>query len=169
MKIIEGMKQIKELQRKASDLRSKVKAHCADMDFENPIYPDQNAKIKEWIQAHSDLLKEILKLRYQIQKTNISTQVDIQLNGKAVTKSIAEWIQRRRDLAGEELQMWSALSDRGLKDGQFQESSGTFRDVKIRRYYDPEVRDQKKDLFASEPGLIDGRLEVVNAITDLVE
>ena len=37
MKIIQAMKQIKDLQRKADDLKSKVKLCCADMNYETPM------------------------------------------------------------------------------------------------------------------------------------
>ena len=171
MKLIEAMKLIKELQIKADDLRSKVKQYCADLDFETPMYPDQKKQIREWIQAHSDILKEILKLRLAIQQTNLVTNVDIQLNGSTVTKSIAAWIHRRRDLAASELTMWGGLTDKGLKEGQMLPTTSPGvppTPVKIRRYYDPQERDKNVAIYRSEPGIIDRTLEVVNATTDLV-
>ena len=169
MKIIEGMKLIKELQQKASDLRNKVKMHAADLDFETPVYQDQKKQIREWIQSHSDIQKEILKLRVAIQRVNLKTKVDVQLNGKVVTKTIAEWIHRRRDLAGNELAMWAALTDKGLKEGQIPSSTSGAppREVKLRRYYDPAERDLMVSQFQAEPNIIDRTLEVVNAVTDL--
>jgi hypothetical protein len=44
-----------------------------------------------WIQAHGDIMKEILKLQIAIQKTNLLTPVTIEIGGKQVTKSIAFW------------------------------------------------------------------------------
>jgi len=170
MKLIEAMKLIKELQVKADDLRTKVKTYCADFDFETPMYPDQKRQVGEWIQAHSDILKEILKLRTRIQKTNLKTNVDIQLNGATVSKTIAEWIHRRRDLATSELAMWQGLGDKGMKEGQSLPSTSPGvppTPVKIRRYYDPTERDNKVELYRSEPSVIDWTLEVVNATTDL--
>lgn len=64
MKIIEAMKLIKELQIKADDLRTKVALHCANLDFETAVYADQADQVKTWIQAHTDINKEILKLRF---------------------------------------------------------------------------------------------------------
>ena len=175
MKIIEGMKQIKDLQRKASDLRSKVKDYAADLDINTPVYPDQQNKVTGWLQAHEDIVQEICRLRFAIQKTNIATQVEIDLGGKAVVKTISEWIQRRRDLAEIDAQAWSGLGhmERSgkLREGQIAGPTPDSppRDVKLRRYYDPELRDRKLDLCRSEPLLVDAKLEVVNAITDLVE
>lgn len=171
MKLIEAMKLIKELQRKAEDLRDKVKEHSANYDYETAVYPDQKRQIDEWIQAHHDILKEILKLRLAVQRTNLATKVDITIDERIVTKTIAEWIHRRRDLAELERLMWSGLTDRGLKEGGALPNTipGTQPSlVKIRRYYDPPLRDRKIELYRNEPGIIDRTLEVVNAITDVL-
>jgi len=169
MKIIEAMKQIKDLQRKAEDLRQKVGNHSADLDYETPLYENQKLQVAEWLQAHSDIMKEILRLRVAIQRTNILTEVTITLAGKDVTKSIAEWIHRRRDLAGYEQNAWGRLTDRNLREGTITQSTGQLKEVKIRRYFDPLVRDRKIEEFRSEPHQIDSTLEVVNAVTNLIE
>lgn len=169
MKLIEALKKIKELQKKADDIRSKIRDHSAYLDMDNPVYPDQAGQVKEWLQAHSDLLKEIMRLRIAIQKTNLETPVTIELGGKNVVKSIAEWIHRRRDLAGYECQAWKCLTDRNLRDGQWKQSTGEIKDVKIVRCFAPKERDEKIALFDSEPSIIDAKLEVVNAVTDLIE
>lgn len=171
MKLIQAMKLIKELQEKADDLRGKAKQHSADFDFETPMYEDQKKQVSEWIQAHSDLLKEILKLRIAIQTTNLASQVEMEIGGKRVTKSIAEWIHRRRDLAKGELLMWEGLTDKGLKEGQNLPATtpgATPTPVKLRRYYDPKQRDEQIMIFKAEPGIIDRTLEVVNATTDVI-
>lgn len=170
MKIIEAMKQIKSLQAKATDLRMKVAQYCADLTIETPLYPDTRLRVAEWIQAHHDVLKEILRLRIGIQRTNLATMVSIDIDGKAVTKSIAEWVHRRRDLAKLEQEAWAKLSDRGLKEQNVQTSpGGLVTEIRIRRYFDPQERDRHIDLYRREPAHIDGTLEVVNAVTDLIE
>lgn len=170
MKLIQAMKKLKDIQRKATDLRRKVKDHCADLDFETALYPDQAAVISGWLQAHKDLQSEYLRLKVAIQKTNLATQVTIDLgNGVVVTRSISEWIIRRKECSQTELAAWAALTDRGLKEGTVQQSTGVAREVRIRRYYNPSQRDSMMSMFQSEPTTIDGNLEVVNAVTDLIE
>jgi len=169
VKIIEALKKTKELQAKADDLREKVAKHSAYLSIENPVYPDQATQVSEWIQAHSDILREILRLRVEIQRTNLNTEVTIELGGKAVTKNIAEWIHRRRDLAKEEAKMWHGLTDRGLKEGQMKQSTDQLVEVKIIRCYNPRQRDEKQYLYESEPNVVDAKMEVVNAVTDLIE
>lgn len=172
MKLIEALKQIKDLQRKAADLRQMVATHCAVSNVETPQYgtvEEQRKKVEGWIQAHSDILKEILRLRVAIQRTNLATDVTVELDGKSVTKTIAEWIHRRRDLANDEMVIWNSMGDRGIREGVAQSPSGHNMEIKVVRFYDPTTRDKKRDLFASEPMLIDARLEIANAITDLLE
>lgn len=169
MKIIEALKKCKDLVRKADDLKVKISKNCADIDFETPLYTDQRGQVSEWIQAHGDVLKEILRLKHLIQKTNVSTPVSIEVDGKTVTKSICEWIVRRKYLIPIQLNMYSSIGDRGLKEGSFQQTNGLTSQAKIRRYYDPQERDKKMESLQQEPFLIDSRLEIVNATTDLVE
>lgn len=171
MKLIEAMKKLKDLNIKAEDLRKKVALNCADLTIETPLYgADQKATVDGWIQAHTDLIQEILKLRVQIQRTNLATAVTINIGGKQITKSIAEWIHRRRDLAKLDMDMWSKLGDRNLKEQNMQTASGgPVTEIRIRRYYDPAQRDAKIELYRSEPSTIDATLEVSNAVTDLLE
>ena len=172
MKLIEALKQTKDLQRKASDIRDLIKRHCAISTLENPTYGDhveQKRKVSEWLQSHRDLVKEILRLRVAIQRTNLQTDVTIELGGKQITKSIAEWIHRRRDLAAQDLAVWKVLGDRGIKEGHAPGPGGNLVEIKIVRYFDPETRDKMVDEFSSEPSLIDGKMEIANAVTDLIE
>lgn len=170
MKLIQAMKKLKDLNGKAEDLRTKVSQFCADLTMETPTYADQRSKVSEWIQAHSDVLKEILRLRVAIQRTNLATPVSIEIDGKTITKSLAEWVHRRRDLAKLEMDIWSKLGDRGLKEQNIQTTpGGPVTEIRIRRYFDPQERDRSKEIYRTEPSVIDGTLEVVNATTDLIE
>lgn len=169
VKIIEAMKRIKHLQEKAADLRAKVAQYCADVDFETAAYPDQKGQIDEWLQSHADTVQEIAGLRVAISRTNLATSVTIELGNKQVTKTLAEWIHRRKDLAKLDFDMWSKLGDRNLKEGVIQSTTGGTVQVKIRRYFDPKKRDEMMAIYKSEPAIIDGHLEVTNAVTDLVE
>lgn len=169
MKIIEAMKQIKNLVKKAEDIRGKIKNNASHLSYETPAYADQKGQVSEWIQAHGDILKEILRLRVSIQKTNLATSVTIDLDGKQVTKTIAEWIHRRKDLANLEKSAWDMLTTRGLQEGSGKNSLGQDVEVKIVRCFDQKQKDEVTAKLYSEPMTIDSRLEVVNAITDIIE
>lgn len=172
MKIIEGLKAIKELKRKADDLRSKIAKHSAYKSTESAVYgskEDQRKQVKEWLQAHFDLMKEIERLTLAVHKTNLETEVEISIGGKIVKKSIAAWILRRKELANYELAAWRGLTDRQITEGYESTSAGEKVEVKIIRCYDPKEKDVQVGIFSEEPMIINSRLEVVNAITDLVE
>lgn len=169
MKIIEAMKRIKEIEQKRSDLQAKIATHSAYLSHETPVYPDQRSQVASWVQACRDLTAEEERLRIAIQHTNLVTPVTITLGGNNITKPIANWVLRRRLLANHDLATITRQGDRNLKEGVLQTSQGGTVEVKIVRCYDPVQRDDLADMFRSEPHIIDGALEVVNAVTDLME
>lgn len=168
MKIIEALKKIKDLQRKASDLRNKVQDCSAKMSFESDKYENQKEKVAGWLQSHHDILREIESLREKIAETNLRVMVPIEIGGKEVKKSIHSWISRRRDLAQLDMMAWRMLTDRGLRDQAVRgETTKEVVEFKVVQFFDPEERDRMIDMYKSEVVLIDSKLEVVNAVTDL--
>lgn len=169
MKIIEALKKIKYLEKKAQDYTNKIAKNCVHMDYENPVYENQESKFKSWIQGYKDILKEISTLHYRIQKTNLMTKMKIELPQGTVEKTLTEWIIRRRKLADMELKMFNSINDRGLKEGMVNFPSGQSVHAKIKRYYNPSENDKIRSDLSEEPIIIDGKLEIINAVTDLLE
>lgn len=170
MKIIEAMKRVKANKEKITDLQARIGQVSANLSHETPLYgTDTATKITEWAQSCDDLTQENIRLLVGIARTNLVTMVPITLGDKTVTKSIAEWVWRRREYAAIDLVTWAKMTDRGLKEGNMQTSTGVAIEVKIVRHYDPVRRDKKMGEYKSEPHEIDAQLEVTNAITDLVE
>lgn len=169
MKIIEAMKKIKANKEKVIDLQQKIATMCANLSHETPMYGTETAKkVAEWAQACDDISQDNVRLLVSIQKTNLVTSVSIELGAKQVTKSIAEWVWRRREYAAADFKTWQQMTDRGLKEGTMNSSTGVPFEVKIVRHFDPLLRDEKQALYRSESHLIDGALEVVNATTELI-
>lgn len=175
MKIIEAIKQFKDIAKKQEDLRGKVALYCSHLSVETPLYgAETRDTVRGWLQAHEDLSQESARLKLAVQRTNLETKVTIQLGGKSVTKVIAEWILRRGGkqtpgLANADREAWAKLGDRNLREGMGKTSQDGIIEVKIVRNFDVQTRDQKIELYRSEPGLIDAALEVANAVTDLLE
>ena len=168
MKIIEAMKRVKANKEKIADLHNKIAGASANLSFETPLYGTETAnRLNEWTQACDDLTQENIRLLTGIARTNLVTPVTITLGEKSVTKSIAEWVWRRREYAALDLATWSKMTDRNLKEGTGQTSVGTPMEIKIMRHYDPVRRDKMIAMYKSEPHEIDSALEVVNAVTDL--
>lgn len=170
MKIIEAMKRVKANKEKIADLQSRIGLVSAHLSHETPVYGIETpGKISEWAQSCDDLTRENIRLLCAIGRTNLTTTATITLGDKSVTKSLAEWIWRRREYAAIDLKTWASMTDRGLKEGQGQTSTGIPFEVKIVRNYDPDRRDKKMAEYKGEPHEIDAALEVINAVTDLVE
>lgn len=169
MKLIEAMKRVKLNEEKIAELQSRIASASAHLSIENPVYPDQSGKVKEWVQSCTDLTQECVRLLLAIQRTNLTTSVTIELGEKQVTKTIAEWVWRRRKYAAVDMATWQKLTDRGLKEGITGTPGGGQITLSITRYYDPYQRDGKITLYREEPSRIDMALEIVNATTDLLE
>ncbi len=169
MKLIEGMKNVKSILRKMEDMRGKVQKYCADMDFQAPTYPNQKEQVSQWLQSHHDLALELTTLKRNIQKTNLYSDVTIRIGDKDVTRSIAEWVIRRREIVDLEVQCWAGLSNRSLQDVQLRTGSGDTAPAKVRLYFDAKERDANVELYKSEKESIDKALEIANATTNLIE
>lgn len=172
MKIIEAMKRIKANIEKVDDLRAKIGQNSAHLNYETPPYGDQQtATVMGWVQSALDISQENARLGIAIQRTNLATPVTIEIGGKQVTKQIAEWVLRRRTYAELDLNTWSRLTDRGLKEGTVNPTMQGSDPVKVSivRNYDPAQRDVNMAIYRLEPHLIDAALEIVNATTDLLE
>lgn len=169
MKIIEAMKRVKSNRQKINDLHKKIAQNSAHLSHEKSPYKNPTEQVAEWVQSCLDLSQESARLLVMIAKTNQETIVEIELGGKKVKKSIAEWIWRRREFAGLDRLAYDMLTDRNLTGGQMNATVGDPIIVEIVRNFDAAERDKMVEMFASEPSEIDSALEVVNAVTDLVE
>jgi len=170
MKIIQAMKLVKANKEKILELQTRIKNHSAHISIEKPLYEQQQEKVREWTQGCLDIARDNVELLVRIAKTNLATQVTIELApGKSATKSIAEWVWRRREYAACDKLTWQSQGDRGLKEQRVQTSPEHVTEITIVRYYDPGVRDANLDALRREPSLIDGQLEVTNAVTDLLD
>lgn len=176
MKLIEAMKQVKSLLVKADDIRKKIAQHSAILSIETPVYEAQEKQVAEWLQSHESIMQEIGSLQVRIAKTNLATQVTIKLGEKNVVKCVTEWIARRGNgekkhgLSSLDHAAWSGLTDRGLREQMVKPTpESAVTQVTIKRFYKPEERDSKIEVYRSEPSLIDATLEVTNAVTDLLD
>lgn len=173
MKIIEAMKKVKANKEAIRDLQAKIALNSALLSpIETSPYGDKvavTAKIQEWVQGCYDRGQENVRLLVAISRTNMQTMVPIHIGGRTVTRSMAEWVWRRREYAALDLITWKSMTDRNLKEGNINTSPGTVTKVEIQRHYDATQRDTKIAEYTSEAHEIDAALEVINAVTDLIE
>lgn len=176
MKLIEAMKQQKHTLRKMEDLRKKIAMYCADLDCMQPTYgtaEEQKKKVGEWLQMHHDLALELTNIKRKIQLTNLNTPVEIKVGDNTITRSIAEWVIRRREIIDLEVQSYSILTDKGLADRSMLMRSGVsddkVRQARVRFYFDASERDKNIETLKTEKESIDKALEIANATTELCE
>lgn len=178
MKLIEGLKLQKDLQRKIDNLQAKIAKHASYSSLERPVYADathpddpttQKKQVESWIQSIADTVKLISTLRLRVQYTNLVTPVTIEVGGNQVTKTIAEWIHWRRDFADILHKTYSQLTDKNLREGITTNSQGEKVQVNIVRCYNPATRDALMEEYRGMRYKVDSTLEIVNATTDMVE
>lgn len=169
MKIIEALKKVKHDREKIVDLQRLINKNAARMESEKPEYEDQKKRVAEWIQSIEDTNHNISKLLTHIQKTNLLTTVTIDIGGKQVQKTIAEWIIRRREGVDVDLRTGIALSVGKLIPKPITDSEGKVTIDQVVVNFDPKRRDESLAILREEKYLIDSALEIVNATTDLVE
>lgn len=170
MKIVEALKKVKSNRSKISDLNTKIGQIAAHMESSvgSLPYKDPKAKVKEFTQAAFDTQQDNARLLSRIQKTNLINTVTIELGGVQVTKTIAEWVYRRREGVDHELETYRNMATR-LKPGAHQLTDGSIQVDNVIRNYDEELKDRRMAILNEEKSLIDSALEIVNAITDLEE
>jgi len=170
MKIIEAMKRVKLNTSKINELRTRIGKASANTNHETPEYgAEQASKIQEWLQAIHDLGQDNINLLVSIQRTNLVTMVPIEIAGKTITRTIAEWVWRRREYSDVDLLAYQQLTDRGIKEGMASIPGQTEKlEVKIVRHFDPSKRDAKITEYRGEKFQIDSALEIINATVDLI-
>src|SRR5258705_9408098 len=119
------MKRVKANKEKIADLQLRISEVSAHLDFENPKYgPETATRIREWAQGCHDTIQENIRLLTAIARTNLATSAAITLGGHTTHKTLAEWIWRRREYAALDLITWQKMTDRNLKEGQINTSTG---------------------------------------------
>lgn len=167
MYIIEALKEVKHLREKISDLTKKIGNNSAHLENKPTEYKDPAAEIKSWQAQIHATTQRIEELLCRINMTNLLTNVTITIGKKTVTKSIAAWIYRRTGLSTFDLNAWMACTSKGLKIEIDKTEANKVYSVILN--YDAKTRDLKTEEFGCEAGLIDTRLEIVNATTQLIE
>lgn len=169
MKLIEALKKVKNDREKIEDLVMKIRKNSARMESHRPEYAKPEAQVAEWLQGIFDTQKNINDLLTKIQKTNLQTNVTIEIGGNQVSKTISEWIIRRREGVDFEISAYRSLTNMGLKPCQINDEEGNAKIDQVVLHFDSKKRDEKLAVLSEEKSLIDSALEIVNATTELVD
>lgn len=172
LKLIEGMKKLKVLEKHIARNTERIQEYAAIPSNERPQLgseAEQKEEIKRLIQANRDIVSEYIHLKKRVDMTNLITNVTI---GKESFK-IADLLILRRGLAKRMEATFTALNTK-LSDEKIRQmqtriavQSGE-KPVHTVRLYDENHRIEKLQEWQSLQDEIEQRLEVINAMTELV-
>jgi len=173
MALIEGMKKLKVLEKRIDRNTERILMYSSAPSNEKPTFGDekeQRKQVQELIQSNKDLLTEYLHLKQRVDMTNLATRVTI---GKREFKLI-DLLVLRRGLAKKMEKTYHALStdyaDKRL--AQMQRNIALQAGEKpphALRFYDENEKFANLQEWQGLQDEIETRLEVINAVTSLVE
>lgn len=167
MKIIEALKKIKLNEKKIEQVTLLMNKFSAKMENENfPYDKEPIQQMQDWKQSIMSLLRDNEDLLLRIFKTNLNTQVSIELPSGTVTKSISAWMIERDRSTKLVSRMSQTYTDNGLKPKTVEED-GVLKVIQVELAYNPESVDKLRADLLEVPSLIDSALEIVNATTEL--
>jgi hypothetical protein len=169
MKLIEGMKQLKVIEKKILHNSQRIQEYAAIVSTERPIFGTEDAQrkqVNELIQSNTDLAKEYLALKKRVDLTNIQTMVTI---GKE-TFSISDLLQIKRTVATLMRSTYTALND-NVAASRLMSVRGQPTNEKtphVDRMYDEQAKFAGLQYWQGLQDEIEVRIEVINATTELV-
>jgi len=171
MKLIEGMKKLKVLEKRIGRNTDRVIQYASAPSNEKPTFGDekeQRKQVKELVQANVDLTTEYLHLKQRVDMTNLTTDVTI---GKREYK-LGDLLVLRRGLAKLMEKTYHALSpqygDMRLQQMQRGALQPGEKPPHTVRFYDETEKFEALQDWQSLQDEIEQRLEVINATTELV-
>jgi hypothetical protein len=128
----------------------------------------QKAEVAQLIQANQDLEKEYCRIKAMIDYTNLMVTVQIEDENR----TIHSWLTVLRKTGRQLIKTYASLSDREASSRQmrFRDKETNMTPTVIRLYDENDKRNgQRKWEDLTSGKTIEGRLEVVNATTNLME
>ena len=156
MTILDGLKKIKVLKKKADKKAARIAENCCTFEGEEPLY-----NVRVLMQSHNDLLLEISKIKASIQHTNVVTKVS---GDKYDGFTIASLISYRQGVLPQRIAVLKSLS-KAHKDNEGRYESPK---RKVVMHYVPKEREDSIDKYEDEILDIDAILDKCNMITKLI-
>jgi len=169
MMLIEGMKDLKLIEKRLNRTAVEVQKYSSLLDNEKPLLDTEAAqrdKVKSLEQQGKDLYTLYLTTKRNVDYTNCMTPVEI--NGETLT--ISQWLQVRLKAGSWLKNVYESMNEQEAESHMMRRyGGGASGDIGIVRMYDEAGRMEKLNEVIERIENIDGRLEVVNATTELME
>jgi hypothetical protein len=171
LKLIEGMKKLKVLEKHIGRNTERIQQYASIASTERPFFAgekEQEEEVKKLIQANKDLVAEYLNLKKRVDLTNLMTRVTI---GKEEF-ALADLLILRRGLSKLMQKTFAALNDSQgqARLAQIRQSlqGATDKAPHVIRLYDENEKISGLQYWQGLDDLIEQRLEVINATTDMI-
>lgn len=168
MKIIEALKRLKVIEKRIVSNNAEITKYASKLNTEMPVFesvPEQKKEVMSRVQSNVDLAKEYLKIKSDIEFTNLTTKVE--LNGKMY--SLTDLLYIKRKVAGMMADTFKALNDSVARTRERNAAVVDGKRPVVELMYDETFKNANTREWLELYDIIDSRLEVINATTDLVE
>lgn len=167
MKLIEAMKSLRLLEKRMWDNASRITTYASWASTERPHFgteEEQNKQVNALVQANYDLMNEYLKVKRNIERTNLETIVEVEW----ISYTLSDLLVIKRKLGRQMVSTYQAMNDSRVRWGQWARDVNWEPPMMV-QYYDEQVKNEGIMKWENLYNAIDSRLEVVNATTDLIE
>jgi hypothetical protein len=167
MKLIEGMKQLKIIEKKIDHNTRRITEYAALPSTLKPQFgtdDEQRKQVQSLIQSNIDLASEYMNIKQRVDLTNLKTEVRI---GTQIY-TISAMLMIKRNMGVLMMSTYLALSD---KTAELAVSQNRSKEVPIHveRYYNETDKHNGIQRWQSLLDEIEIRLETINATVDLVD
>lgn len=169
MKIIEALKNLKTIEKRIEKNCQQISVYAAWVNVETPAFETEDRQKQEvvsLIQANLDLEKEYLRLKTAIETTNLAVQVSI--GDKSYSISNLVTIKRKaKDFRAKTYLSLDARQAVQRMQSFFQKGIDASNPPRVITAYKEEDKNNAIREWDDFVSAIDGKLEVVNAETEL--
>jgi len=166
MKIIEGLKELKIIEKRLASLGAQVTEYAAIPAYMKPAFKDESEQTKElksMMQSGEDLVQRYLKLKRDIDYTNV--MLTVEMGGKKY--SLNTLLNIRRKGAHLAISLWKSLTEERAKTQSLKVASQASPGVV--KFYNEQEKNERMGFWQDLYDNIESRLEVINATMDLIE
>lgn len=163
LKLVEALKELKIIEKKIKKNNEYITEYCSNPKNMVPALGTENAqreKVKSLIQANMDLTKRYLRLKANIDYTNLNVKI-----GKY---SLHELLDMKRKGTQFMITTYKSLNDSHARSLVPIHSMQDNKPTEIVHLYDKASRDEMLAKWLIFDEEMDGKIEVTNATTDLM-
>ena len=166
MTITEGLKKLRRIEKRILKNCVEIDKYSSLLSNEKPIFDTeakQREEVAKLIQANGDLELEYCRLKARIDYTNLVTYVQIGDDNR----TIHDWLVVQRKTGALMSKTFGSLTTQEARRNQHRYSGKDNTPTVIRLYDENAKRSGQRKWEDLTDGQIEGRLEVINATTEL--